>query len=258
MLSGYRVLSFSSFGFQHRIKSQGLSSSNKIRTALSGILLGIHFILFYKAVKISIPNATFLGTLAPFFTLFLELVFLNRNYRKFVYIGVGLALVGSITILLGSEPSLDDTNTLGNIYAILCSLCLGISFLIAEKVRETEGTIQYTRMLYAVAAATILSIGLFNNGISQFLSNKYEMLGFIFLAIVPTLLGHNIFYYCIKYTSPTIVATIPLGEPILASTIVFFIFIDQPITLHTIIGGAMCLFGIFIILKYRVNKKVTS
>ena len=68
--------------------------------------------------------------------------------------------------------------------------------------------------------------------------------------LVPTIFGHNIFYYCVKYTTPTIVSTVPLGEPIFASIIAFFLF-NELISLNTAIGGALCVYGIFLILKNR-------
>ena len=229
-----------------------LSYSNRIRTFLAGILLGIHFMFFYEAVKITtIANATFLGTLAPFFTLLIELILFKRSYKKIVYFGLFIALVGTILVLI-NDFDLSSRFTLGNIYAILCSLCISISFIIAEKVRDTEGTIEYTRMLYGSAALTIFIIGSFYTQ-TFIVTQKIEILGFIFLALIPTIFGHNIFYYCIKYTTPTIVSTVPLGEPIFASIIAFFLF-NELISLNTAIGGALCIYGIFLILKNRSIK----
>ena len=226
-----------------------LSTTNKIRTFFSGILIGIHFILFYEAVKItSIANATFLGTLAPFFTLFFELSFMNRKYEKMIYLGMIISLVGTI-ILLIHDFDLSTKYTLGNIYAVLCSLSISLSFLIAEKVRKDESTIAYTRTLYLIAAITIFIIGSFY--VDTFIiTDGIEISGFLFLALIPTILGHNIFYYCIKYTTPTIVGTVPLGEPVIASIIAYFLFLEG-ISVNTIIGGIFCLSGIFIILKYK-------
>ena len=229
-----------------------LSYSNRIRTFLAGILLGIHFMFFYEAVKITtIANATFLGTLAPFFTLLIELILFKRSYKKIVYFGLFIALVGTVLVLI-NDFDLSSRFTLGNIYAILCSLCISISFIIAEKVRDTEGTIEYTRMLYGSAALTIFIIGSFYTQ-TFIVTQKIEILGFIFLALIPTIFGHNIFYYCIKYTTPTIVSTVPLGEPIFASIIAFFLF-NELISLNTAIGGALCIYGIFLILKNRSIK----
>ena len=226
-----------------------LSFSNKIRTTFAGLLLGLHFIFFYEAVKITtIANATFLGTLAPFFTLLIELLLYKRNYKNMVYYGMLLALIGTVVVLI-SNFDLSSKYTLGNIYAVLCSLCISISFLIAEKVRDTEGTIEYTRMLYGVAAITIFIIGSFYTE-TFMIYEKNEIFGFIFLALVPTILGHNIFYYSLKFTTPTIVGTIPLGEPILASIVAFFLF-NESVGINTAIGGALCIYGIFLILKNR-------
>ena len=43
-----------------------LSYENRNKTIMAGIFLGIHFALFFGAIKLTtIANATFLGTLAP-------------------------------------------------------------------------------------------------------------------------------------------------------------------------------------------------
>ena len=230
-------------------KQTALKNESLNRTLLAGILLGIHFALFFGAIKLTtIANATFLGTLAPFFTLMIELVIFKRHYKKMVYVGLLVSIIGTILVLM-NDFDLSTRYTLGNIYAILCSLAISISFLIAEKVRNTEGTIEYTRMLYGVAALTIFIIGSFYTP-TFIVTQKTEILGFIFLALIPTILGHNIFYYCVKFTTPTIVGTVPLGEPIIASIIAFFLF-NELISLNTTIGGALCIYGIFIILRNR-------
>ena len=71
-----------------------------------------------------------------------------------------LTLMGTVFVLI-DDFDLSSKYTLGNFYALLCSLCIGLSLLIAEKVRNNEGTIEYTRMLYGVAALTIFFIGSF-------------------------------------------------------------------------------------------------
>ena len=245
-LASFFLWGYSFFYFKNLTR---LSHSNRVRTSLAGILLGIHFIFFFKAVKITtIANATFLGTLAPFFTLIIELVLFRRHYKKIIYIGLSIALAGTVLVLI-NDFDLSSRFTVGNIYAILCSLAISISFLIAEKVRDTEGTIEYTRMLYGVAALTIFIIGSFYTQ-TFIITEKIEILGFIFLALIPTILGHNIFYYCVKFTTPTIVGTVPLGEPVIASIVAFFLF-NELISFNTAIGGVLCIYGIFIILKNR-------
>ena len=54
-------------------KQAPLSNANLKRTLIAGIFLGIHFALFFSAIKLTtISNATFLGTQAPLITFFIE------------------------------------------------------------------------------------------------------------------------------------------------------------------------------------------
>ena len=136
--------------------------------------------------------------------------------------------------------------------AILCSLCLGIAFLISEKVRETENTIVYTRTLYLTAAITLLCLGLMR-GDNMLDYNLMEFSGLFYLGIVPTIIGHNSIYYAIKYVSPTIVAAFPVGEPVIATILAYFIF-SESIYLHTAIGGTITIMGLIIIaLKKKIK-----
>ena len=233
------------------VKPQGKIKITKNRNKIiyAGVLLGFHFALFFESIKItSISNATFLGTLAPFFTLILEIYFLKRKFSRVVLLGLIVTFFGSIIILV-YDFDLSTSFTLGNIYAVLCSICLAIAFVIAEKVRENENTIVYTRTLYLSAALTLLLISFFANE-TLMINNHIDFLGLLFLGLVPTIIGHNSIYYAIKYVSPTIVAAFPLGEPIIATVLAYFIF-NEFITFNIYIGGALTLVGLILISQYK-------
>ena len=244
-LASFILWIFSLFKPQGKIKI----SKNRNKIIYAGVLLGFHFALFFEAIKItSISNATFLGTLAPFFTLILEIYFLKRKFSRVVLLGLIVTFFGSIIILV-YDFDLSTSFTLGNIYAVLCSICLAIAFVIAEKVRENENTIVYTRTLYLSAALTLLLISFFANE-TLMINNHIDFLGLLFLGLVPTIIGHNSIYYAIKYVSPTIVAAFPLGEPIIATVLAYFIF-NEFITFNIYIGGALTLVGLILISQYK-------
>ena len=222
---------------------------NKNKIIYAGILLGVHFALFFEAIKItSISNATFLGTLAPFFTLMFELYILKRNYSKIVLLGLAVTLLGSV-IILSYDFDLSTSYTIGSLYALLCSICLAIAFIIAEKVRNNETTIVYTRTLYMSAAITLLFISfILNENMMNY--TILEFCGLFFLGLVPTILGHNSIYYAIKFVSPTIVAAFPLGEPIIATILAYFIF-NELATYNIFFGGTLTLIGLILISQYK-------
>ena len=233
------------------IKPQGKMkvSININRTICAGILLGIHFALFFEAIKITkIANATFLGTLAPFFTLIIELYILKRYYSSKILLGLFLTLIGSI-IILGYQFNIESQYTIGNLYAVLCSICIAIALMIGEKVRQKEDTIVYTRLLYLSASFTLFMISILVNE-ALFSFNRNEFLGLVFLGLVPTILGHNSIYYSLKYVPPTIVAAFPLGEPIIATFFAFFIF-SEYISLNIFIGGCITGIGLVLISIYK-------
>jgi len=222
------------------------------RTICAGILLGIHFALFFEAIKITkIANATFLGTLAPFFTLLIELYILKRYYNNKVLLGLFSTFIGSV-IILGYQFNLESQYTIGNLYALLCSISIAIALMIGEKVRQKENTIVYTRLLYLSASFTLLLLSILINQ-TLFDFNFNEFLGLFFLGLVPTILGHNSIYYSIKYVPPTIVAAFPLGEPIIATVFAFFIF-SEYISLNIFIGGCITGLGLILISIYKKIK----
>ena len=231
-------------------KQGKVKSSNNLKSIfVAGILLGIHFALFFQSIKMTkIANATFLGTLAPLFTLLLESFLFKRKFNKFVIMGLLLSFCGAV-IILSDNFDMSQKYTLGNFLAVLCSVCLAISFIIAEKVRQTESTIVYTRTLYLAASATLLIIAVITNSnlVNHALS---DYIGLLFLGLVPTIIGHNIIYYSVKFVSPTIVSSFPLGEPVIATILAFFIF-GQIIGINIILGGLITLFGLLLI----INKK---
>ena len=192
-------------------------------------------------------NAAFLGTLTPVFTLILEMFVLKRRFSFWVYIGLGCALLGAFVILMGAPFDPKNSDMLGNMCALICSLILAISFLISEKVRQSENTVVYTRTLYTSATVTLFLISIiFAKDLFPISNQASIFLGYLYLGLVPTIIGHNAFYYSLKYVKPTIIAAVPLGEPIIATILAFFIF-GESIGFNIYIGGAITFLGLILI-----------
>ena len=71
---------------------------------------------------------------------------------------------------------------------------------------------------------------------------------FVFLAAIPTMVGHNIFYFLVKNLSATTIAAVPLGEPIISSIGGYFIF-AEPVGINVIFGGLITLVGVFVVIR---------
>ena len=223
-----------------------INMQNIIPFILSGFFLGLHFVCFYQAVKlISIANATLLGITAPMFTLLIERFVFKSNFKKIVFIGFAVALIGTIMIT-GWNFSITDSTEVGKLYGLSAALCIALVYLLANKIRTDTSTISYTRLLYLIAAMFLLVIA-FTNGENIFELNKSDFLWLLALGLFPTILGHSLLYYGIKFTSPTIIASVPLGEPVIASILAWMIFLEK-VPFITLAGGVLILFGVYLII----------
>ena len=248
MFIGAAILYFYSLASK---KNKYLSKQNNIKTIYAGILLGLHFALFYGAISLlpnNIVNATVFGTLAPLFALMVEIYF-GRKIHTNLILGLVIVLIGSFTMFI-FDFSFDSNLTKGNILAILCSICFAFVFILSDKIRKDESSLVFSKFLFSYATCTIFIIAIiFEVNLLSF--SIYDFWFLLFLGIVPTIIGHSVFYYLVKYFPPTVVASIPLGEPFIASLIAYFIFPGQILNQYIIVGGIITVIGLFIIIQTK-------
>ena len=213
----------------------------------AGIILAFHFIFFFKALKLTtIANATLFGTMAPLFSILYEQIFKKQSLHLNVYLGLSICLLGSILIHYESI-ALGFDHILGNFYAIICSFLLAITYNLGKNVRTTISTYYYTRTLFSSASLTLFCIMLFQNN-SFFDYNLNEYLIFILLGIIPTILGHGILSYLLKFFPTTIVISVPLGEPVIASFLGFLVF-QETISVVVFFCAVLILTGLYFIIQ---------
>ena len=226
---------------------KSVKSNNSILVYLAGSSLAMHFIFWFGALKLtSIANTTVLGIVAPAFTLLIEKLFYGKKIGAFSSIALIIVFIGCV-IVQGSDLGRFSGEGLGNIMAILSAVFLGIVFLIGSKARQEIGVLTYTRNLFSVSALVLLSCSLLlNNPVFNYSINNYFWL--CMLGVVPTLIGHTIFSYSIKYVSPTIITSIPLGEPIIASILAFVLF-KEGVSSFVFMGGLIIAVGLVLLIK---------
>jgi drug/metabolite transporter (DMT)-like permease len=217
------------------------------RILVAGIFLGAHFALFFRSVQLtSIAEAALLGTISPVFTEIYSILFQKKSFSPKVSLGLFLALFGALILI--SQSSFSSTSSLGNILAVFCSVAMAAVLLIGKEVRKSVGLLEYSRWIFLYASICLFFISLFQ-GVSVLKFNPESFVWFLFLAAVPTMVGHNIFYFLVKSLSATTVAAVPLGEPLISSVGAFFLF-GEPVGLLVFLGGIITLLGVFFVIRY--------
>jgi len=234
------------WGFSTLKNHYPLSRSNLKRVLIAGVFLGLHFASFFWGVRhTSIANATILANTGPFFTAIIGFL-AGRRFEKKQYFGLFFSIIGVI-IIQGAGLKIDPNKLAGNLISLFSGLCIAITYIYAEKIRiKTHNTV-YGRSLFLIAGVTIFVIAVFY-GENPLVFDKKHFIWFLFLGFVPSILGHNLLNFAIKYFSPTAVASIPLGEPIIASIFAYFLFAEQ-VPLEAVFGSPFVFVGIYLILN---------
>lgn len=229
-------------------KQEPLERSKLPEIGVAGIFLALHFTAFYSAVKITtIANASLFATLAPIFTLMYERFYLKHKLPLGALVGLWIAIVGAVVVQSkGFEWGTDATT--GNLYALASSFFMSVVLIIAQRIRSEVTNILFTRWLYLFAALTLAMIALLSGIDLGFqLEDLKWLLG---LVLLPTLIGHNSMNYAVKFLRPTIVGSMPFGEPVLAA-ILAWLFFGELVGWYTIVGGAITLSGLVLLTLKR-------
>ena len=146
-------------------------------------------------------------------------------------------------IITSTDLFTNDSSLFGKLLGLTAALCIAFVYIFANKLRQNNNTIEYTKLLYGFAAIYLLFLSFIGNENILAISNG-DIKWLVALGIIPTILGHSLLYYSIKYTSPTIVASVPIGEPLIASFLAW-ILLNEGIGLYTIYGGVLILLGVY-------------
>lgn len=198
--------------------------------ALSGVCLGLHFTLWISSLYYtSVASASVLVTIHPIIMILVERLWFKRGFATSTWIGVLMAFSGSV--LLGISDSRIDQDfadpLYGNFLALMAAFIFVVYLLIGQKIRKKREWIDYVFPVYfyAATACVLMAVLLGKNLFDISTIGVWTGAG---LAFGPQILGHGSMNYAVKYVSPTLLSTLILVEPLLASVLAFFLFAEMP------------------------------
>ena len=225
-------------------------------SALSGVVLALHFIGFFLAVRwTTVAAGTALVALQPIFAaLFVK--FLGGDIPSRAWLGMGIAFVGVIMIS-GVDISISWLAFKGDVAALISAALAAIYVLLGSRVQKEIGTHSYTSICYFVCAITALPIALLA-GYELFDFEMKEW--FILLGLIggAQILGHSMFNAVLKRVSPAIVSLIVFFE-VPVSTLLAMWWLDQTPSIALIPGIIVILTGcILVVLRTRPTEAMTQ
>jgi drug/metabolite transporter (DMT)-like permease len=214
---------------------------------LSGIFFYAHLWSFqYAAQKTSIANVMILFSSNPLFTALITFFLLKEVFEKKLIPAYFFGII-AIAILVAENIQLNSVNTIGDFAALISALLYSGYIVCGHLARKTMANTTFTYFIYAVAGLLFYLTSIIRDTKLIGYSDTTWM-AIAGLIIFPTLLGHALFTYLLRFINVNWLSTGKLAEPIFASISAFFLF-SEKWNQHTALAFSMTVISLLILLE---------
>ena len=211
--------------FQHREEIRKMNRRTAFLTVLAGVCLGAHFFAYFASVRMtSAAASSVLVDLQVIFVAILSGILFHVRISVKGWAAILTALSGASILALASGS--DGTGTLsGNVLALFGAVFLALYFMLSTECRKVLSTQAFTCIVYPVTGLVALAASVFTGAaLTGYGSVNYLMA--LCLAVFPTLLGHSLYSYCLRFLPTPTVSTIMLLDAVFAILWGFLFFGD--------------------------------
>lgn len=222
-------------------------------SCFSGIFLAIHFAVWFESLlHTSVASSTTIVCTEVIWVSLGFCLFMKGRLSKRAVVAIAVTLLGSVGIAC-ADSAMGEAHVYGDLLALLAAIAVAIYTLIGRVVREKISTTVYTYVVYVACGATLVLITLLQ-GYQLFEFGINAVIVGLLLAIFPTILGHSIFSWCLKFFSPSFVSASKLCEPVVSAILALFLF-GESVTLLQVFGGALILGGVYYYSRIEIENR---
>lgn len=241
------------FIWKYRQEFRRIRIRDWLGLTLSGLALGLHFLLWMGSLKLTtVASSTAILALEPVFVLLGASIFLRQRTNAFAVISMLIAITGAILIGYG-DWGLTGQALLGDLLSLLGTIAVAIHMLLGKSLLSRVPAFLYSFFVFTFAAAVL---AIYNLGLGfSFTGYEAKEWGiFLLMAVVPTLFGHYLFNWLLKFMRPESVSMSVLGEP-LGATILAYLLLGETVTWIQAAAGALLLLGVWLFLISNEKQK---
>ncbi len=213
-----------------------------------GFLLGGHMAAWISSLEYtSVASSVVLVTSHPLLVSWLSGRYLGEKTSKEAYLGILVAL-GGISIMAFSDYQVSGWSLYGDFLAILGMVLVSGYIVKGRQMRKKLSVIPYVFVVYGFSSIFLGVLSIPLSGTFKIYPVR-EYLLFLSLAIIPTMFGHTLYNWALKFVKARTASISLLGEPI-GSSILALILLNEVPPNRTIIGAIVALLGIYLCQRY--------
>lgn len=216
-------------------------------TLLPALALAVHFMSWVVGARMTpVANASLIANLTPVAMPFFVWMFFRERVNRIELFGTLLTLIG-LVLLTGFTFRLNPEHFRGNLICFGSMLAFAMYLALG---RRNGGRIRlwlYMVPLYFFAGLiSLIAATFWINPLKPYSLNN--VLYILALAIIPTVGGHTILNYSLKFLRGQVVSVTNLSQPIFATLLGYLVFKEKPTALFYLAAGIM-MAGILIVLQ---------
>ncbi len=254
----YRMLFASIFIIIYLIikkKPIHISLKTTLKFLLGGILIAVHWIFFFSAIKIAnVSIALIAMSTGALFTSLIEPFFFKRKLI-FLELLFGLIVISGLYLIFNVESEY----SLGIIYALIASFLSALfTVLNGLYIKQYDANIiSFYQLLFGVAFISIFVLSTTGFQIEKFTPTNSDILYLLILSSICTAYAFIVSVKIMKYLTPyTVMLTVNL-EPVYGIILAVIFFGDKEKMSPQFYVGALIIIITVIINGFIKNKKTT-
>ena len=240
----------------YRLAIERMDLFKVLLLALTGVT--IFFTAQYTGIQMAGASiaAILVCLLSPILISVLSTRIFNEHLKNIQILGIGIAAVGTLTVVTGGTLSFQtNASFLTGILILLSTPFLWATYtLVGKKIMEKYNAFLIVAYVNALGGLFLIPFSLAENSLFLILTlSLYEWLAIFFLAVTCSVLGYYIWFYTLKRVDAAIVSSFLFAEPLV--TVTFAVaFVGETLNPFTIAGGLLIFAGVYLVTQRRARK----
>lgn len=220
-----------------------------LKVFVMAVAFSSHFLAWISAIqRTKVADAAICFSLSPVFTALGAHFFLREKISRRLLLAIGAGVIG-VALVGHGDLSLSPRYLTGDLLSLLAGFLFSIHCLIGKTLRKDVPNLFIMTLVYFFGAVLALPCALLLHApLADF--TLQTKVGFLALAIFPTILGHASLIYLMKHFKAGTVSTATLFEPVGAGIVAYLAF-SESLTQWSALGYAFIVAGLIPLFAYN-------